>query len=485
MEKGQNASETEQKKQQQLRRVHEYFTRTSLLDSSSYSGSSASSNGHNSSVHPCIGESSSAAAVGAAGKEREFGEGTQEARCRGENGLRELQQDAASIAAMYARHVIAAICFLFDYGALPTTVYLQLLERLTVTLASEARTEHTGVQCLDTGDNDRTSGCGDSRTSATVDRNSTAAGLCAAEDARRTTKRNAVLSEFQVECLLLALRLGGRRLRSDSPELFREAWIHLMAQATPALHAEEHVSRAALHAASVPPHGEGWTVETIGGRAAGSSDVPAGGSHVEEREKDHLQQLKLRLQQRAAAQPAAERLLRQPKAGAEDTRNTTTNGRLRFLVHELQELKNNKSNSCVLSSSAAAQDTMRRWLQTSPTLRSAAPVGASSNCCAALLESLDGITWRGIEEGNLSSAVVDPPSSALPSLACMPARGREACVSATSGATLAASQATAAAAAVLRELESSSDVLRAAGKAAMNTCRHDAVAKLAAKLRRS
>ncbi|CBZ54604.1 conserved hypothetical protein [Neospora caninum Liverpool] len=226
----------------------------------------------------------------------------------------EPREESGASVGLYIRHILMALCFLFDFNVFRPDVFLGLLQRL-----SSPQTSAKG----ETG-----------------------------QDARKGN-----LSEFQVECLLLVLRLGGGKLRNENPALFKEAWTFLMKRVR---------------------DGEG------------SEEVPRDPSHEQEQQFDDLS----RDEQRARLAGVPTNFQAEMRHRRESERAGST-GRLHYLVRELEELKNNKASTIHLAS-RASQEAMRRWLQTSPFLAQS-PLRQCGGDGKAVL--VNASSWEEVEQG--------------------------------------------------------------------------------------
>ncbi|PFH37241.1 hypothetical protein BESB_036990 [Besnoitia besnoiti] len=223
----------------------------------------------------------------------------------------------------YVRHLLTAFCFLFDFDVFEPAVFLGMLQRLS----------------------ERPPGAD-------------AAGL----------------GEFQVECLLLVLRLGGGKLRNENPALFKEAWASLMKR----MREGEADAAGALPAAAEAQEG-------------GDATPDDGRSRAE---------LKAKLATRTA-QTFSEEMRRRRE---QELENESNKGRLHYLVRELEELKNNKTSTIHLAS-RASQEAMRRWLQTSALLSQ-----SPWRQCAGRSVLVSVASWKELEEG--APAAGSSPSAA-------------------------------------------------------------------------
>ncbi|KEP63978.1 UNVERIFIED_CONTAM: hypothetical protein HHA_235990 [Hammondia hammondi] len=233
---------------------------------------------------------------------------------------------------LYVRHTLMALCFLFDFNVVQPVVFLGLLQRLA---GKPATKKEKGE---------------------------------ANEAKEANGERNEPLAEFQVECLLMVLRLGGGKLRNENPALFKEAWNFLMTRVK-------------------------------GGE--GDREVQAR-SRREERpfEEQTREEQRVRL---ARVSTSFSGTTRQRQEGEQPA----TTGRLHYLVRELEELKNNKGSTIHLASKAS-QEAMRRWLQTSPLLAQS-PL---RQCAGEGKSVLVGVSsWQEVEDGVVSVSLAShrPP----------------------------------------------------------------------------
>lgn len=191
--------------------------------------------------------------------QRDRGGGEQETR--GDKSDDDDAYQLGNLSCVYVRHILTAFCFLFDFNAISPSIFLQLLQRLCE--RSEASNQTTGKaqkisrgeeregpsSLLSTGPSQNTENARGE--TSTICPKKDRAGDIAVVNSRgggeQEKKKSGAplllsspsppaprLTEFQVECLLMMLRLGGGKLRNESPALFKEAWTSLMRVASSA-----------------------------------------------------------------------------------------------------------------------------------------------------------------------------------------------------------------------------------------------------------
>ncbi|PHJ25899.1 ma3 domain [Cystoisospora suis] len=325
------------------------------------------------------------------------------------------EEEQGRLSSVYIRHILTAFCFLFDYNATPPSLFLQLLRRLC-----------QGVEEKPQGDSDR-------REDIPSAKNEEKRSLGASSSSCRG------LSEFQIECLLMVLRLGGGKLRNESPALFKEAWTSLMKTAT--------LGEKGQYGDEGGRRGDGEDGEFSDEKKKKSQkrkEICEGGKKkgslvVQEEEEEKNKQKKKEEEEQLSIEEHKRRLMmtggggrrwredegegssrRQGGGGeggeGEGDGETGGGARLRFLIRELQELKNNKTSSVHLASKAS-QEAMRRWLHTSPLVPPTSPLRTSAGCL------VDVSSWKDVEEGHLLSSLAKETKKQSHSLVYKPTRG--------------------------------------------------------------